>query len=436
MKSGKIVRYVLFSFFLIALSCSFWSTEIRAFQFDRLDGSVEKKYISELNIKNWFSGEYQNSIDEYCALNNHLSPFFIKLNNQLNYSLFTKLSVDQCIIGKDMFLFHSIYVNTYYGRDFIGEEKLREYVQKMKFLQDTLQKLNKEFIYIQAPGKASHFAEYIPDSLKNGSTTVTNYVVLSKLLKEYNINHIDFVPYFFKLKDTSAYPLFTQTGIHWSRYAVSLAMDSINNMVEKQTKADLPDLYWDHIEVGIAKDEDKDIESILNLMWPMSNIQYGYPELKFESHENKDTPRVLMVGDSYLGHLYYRQFYDSYDSSSQFWYYNSSILSYKWRDKIHKQQLDQIEAFKNSDVIIVGCTEHNIEGRSWDFVDKFYSYYKYGIENTQDEIDFMKRADSLKAIISSDTKYLSEIEMISQTQKISMDSAWTVKSLWMTQAKK
>ena len=174
MKSGKIVRYILFSFFLIALSCSFWSAEIRAFQFDRLDGSVEKKYISELNFLNWFSGEYQNSIDEYWALNNHLTPFFIKLNNQLNYSLFTKLSVDQCIIGDEMFLFHKIYVNTYYGRDFIGEEKLVEYVKKMKFLQDTLQKLNKEFIYIQAPGKASHFSEYIPDSLKKGSTTVTN----------------------------------------------------------------------------------------------------------------------------------------------------------------------------------------------------------------------------------------------------------------------
>lgn len=436
MKSGKIVRNILFSIFLIALSSSFWSTEIRAFQFDRLDGSVDKKYISELNFSNWFSGEYQNSIDEYWALNNHLTPFFIKLNNQLNYSLFTKLSVDQCIIGDEMFLFHKIYVNTYYGRDFIGEEKLVEYVQKMKFLQDTLQKMNKEFIYVQAPGKASHFSEYIPDSLKKGSTTVTNYVVLSKLLKEYNINHIDFVPYFFQLKGTSIYPLFTQTGIHWSRYAVALAMDSINNLIEKQQKIDLPDLYWDKVEVGIAKDEDKDVESILNLLWPMSDRQYGYPDLKFESRNNKVTPRVLMVGDSYIGNLYHRQFYNSYDSSSQFWYYNTSIFSYKWKDKIHKQQLDQIAALENSDVIILGRTEHNIEGRTWSFIDKYYNYYKYGIKKTQNEINFMKRADSLKIVINSDSKYLSEIEMISQTQKISMDSASTVKSLWLAQSKK
>ena len=401
----------------------------------KLAGSYENKTASALTIPNWFSAEYQKSVEEHIVLNNCLSPLFIRVHNQIDYTCFNKLHMALGVLGKNKYLFEQGYINAYYGADFVGEEKLREYVRKMKFVQDTLQKLGKEFIFIQAPGKASFYPEYIPDSLLRKTTDQTNYYVLRKLLDEYNINYIDFRAHILTMKKTSPYPLYTETGIHWSKYAMALVMDSINNFVEQRRKIDIPDIYWKEIDMELSHYEDNDIEGALNLLFPMSMTKYAYPNLQFESHKNKTVPKVLMIGDSYLANLFWGHFFESYDSTSQYWFYNKTILRNHNDTRLHRSQVNVIDIINKDDIIILGGTEPNIKRLGFDFIDKTYAYYKDGITRMPFEDEFAKKLQAYKKDVKEKGEYQSEIQRISEEQKVSLDSACAIKCIWLVEEK-
>lgn len=428
MKFGNSIRKILFGIVLLGLSCAIWQNYVPIFNIKKLDGSIKEDEHVPLNWKNWFSADYQLYVEKHIVLNNALSPFFIRVNNQIDYSLFDQLHISGGILGKENYLFDQEYINAYHGKDFVGEDVLRKYVEKIKFVQDTLRKLNKEFIYIQAPGKASYFPEYLPDSMSRKEADLSNYNRLSKLLIEYKINHIDFKPFFLKSKSTSEYPLFTQTGIHWSKYATGIVMDSINNFIEGTMKLNLPEVYWDEVELDYAKHDDADMEVVLNLLFKLSPTKYAYPKLKFEARENKDVPVVMMIGDSYMGNLYWGHFYESFDLKSQFWYYNTSVYSPGFSGKVHKYQLDEMECLKKSDIIILGSNEPNIKGVSWGFIDNAYNYFHNGNQVDLKRKDFMRRVDSCKAVIGEDELY--KAEDLAKEQHISIDSAKTVLSIW------
>ena len=318
-------------------------------------------------------------------------------------------------------------IDSYYGRDFFGEDTLRLYVEKMKFIQDTLRKLNKEFIYIQCPGKASFFPEYIPDSLKGDVSDMNNYIVLVKLLKEYHVNFIDFKPYFLTNKNKSPYPLFTHTGIHWSKYSSYKVADSINNFIETSLKLDLPEFYYNDIEIDKARNEDDDLEHTMNLLFRVSNMKYGYPIIQKETSENKDLPMVLMVGDSYLGSLYSGvDFFEYFNPKSQYWFYNLYVYSLSRPERMHHYQFDQNEIIAQSNIVIVGCTEPNIIGTSWGFINETYGYYKFGYKMLDNPLrkNFMAKVDSCKSVLIA-----SQIEQAIEDVKghnISIDSAKTI----------
>jgi hypothetical protein len=258
------LKYILFINILVWLSCPIWHNFIFIFDFQDIEGLDKKSEPANFNFKNWISADYQLSVEKYLINHNPISPFFVRLKNQIDYSLFEEINISNGIVCKDFYLFQKDYIDAYVGTDFIGKESLRAYVEKMKFVQDTLQRLHKEFIYVQAPDKATFYPEFLPDSIQQKVTNQTNYNELNKLIVEYKINYIDFVPYFLKAKKTSEYPLFTQTGIHWSIYSTVLVMDSLNRYIERNMNIDIPNIYYDDIEVGYARLGDADLEGMSN----------------------------------------------------------------------------------------------------------------------------------------------------------------------------
>jgi hypothetical protein len=424
------LKYVLFINILVWLSCPIWHNFIFIFDFQDIEGLDKKSEPANFNFKNWISADYQLSVEKYLINHNPISPFFIRLKNQIDYSLFEEINISNGIVCKDFYLFQKDYIDAYVGTDFIGKESLRAYVEKMKFVQDTLQRLHKEFIYIQAPDKATFYPEFLPDSIQQKVTNQTNYNELNKLIVEYKINYIDFVPYFLKAKKTSEYPLFTQTGIHWSIYSTVLVMDSLNRYIERNMNIDIPNIYYDDIEVGYARLGDADLEGMSNLLFTISDIKYGYPNYKFEPRENKDAPYVTLISDSYLGGLYWGNWFQSFNKESQFWFYNKSMYSLVDRDRIHKYQLDQNAIINKSDIVIVSCNKPNIRGTSWDFIDEMYDYYKYGkrVVDNEVRVEFLRRVDSCKVKLSDSE--ISKAGKYMESQNVSLDSAKVIYSIW------
>jgi len=373
-EAPRKIRVLLFMAIMLLFMAPFVENKFHFSKLKPLSGAItepEKKYFS---MKDWFSGEYQKQEETYLNESFGFRSFFVRLNNQIAYSLFKTTSAKNVVIGKNGMLFEENYIRAYYGRDFVGNDSIQHRMQKLKFIQDTLQKLNKSLILIFAPGKASFFPELIPDSCLSEKST-TNYDVHIKLAKEYGLNYIDFNSYFIEHKNNTPYPLYPQCGIHWSHYGACLVADSIIRYMEALRKIDMPNLFWTEVEMSDPKDEDNDIGDGMNLFYGLKPYKLAYPNLQMQSESGKTKPSVLVVADSYYWGMYKFGISDAF-GNNHFWFYDKEVYPESYKTGLKVDQLNLGEQISHHDVIIIMATQPTLPDLGWGFIEKLYGYYK------------------------------------------------------------
>jgi lipopolysaccharide export LptBFGC system permease protein LptF len=383
------IRGVLFFFILILFVIPLVQDKFKFIKLEPLKGAfseTEKKYFS---FKNWFSGEYQVQEEKYLNESFGFRNIFVRLNNQLAFNLFNKAKANSVIIGKNNYLFEENYIKAYNGTDFIGIDSIKHRMQKLKFVYDTLSKLNKSIIMIFAAGKGTFYPEYFPDKYKT-KKGITNYEIHLKLAQEYGLNYIDFNKYFIDNKYKSKYPLYPQYGIHWSNYGSALAADSIIRFIEKTRKIDMPNLFWTKIDKDYAKDVDYDIGDGMNLLFRLKSQLMATPKIQFESDNGKTKPTVLVVSDSYYWGMYGFGINRAF-SKDHFWYYNKQIYPESYQSTTDASQLDLKEQIEKHEVFIIMATEANLPDLGWGFIENMYDFFKGIRKKTQFDIEFQKK---------------------------------------------
>ena len=199
--------------------------------------------------------------------------------------VFNKPRASGVNIGKNKYLYRELY-KAYHGTDYIGYDSIMNRMQRLKYVQDTLSKLDKNIILIFAAGKGSFYPEYFPDEYITEKKT-TNYETHLQLAQQLGISHIDFNSYFIENKSKSPYPLYPQYGIHWSYYGMCLAADSIIRYIENARNIDMPNLYWDQIEITQPKKGDYDIADGMNLLVKLKTFNMAYLTLNFNQIRQK-----------------------------------------------------------------------------------------------------------------------------------------------------
>jgi hypothetical protein len=216
----------LLGFFILIAQHFFHFSKVR-----KLQGAFIPKEQPILTSSNWFSGNYQDSLSIYLNENIGFRNYFVRLNNQIAFSLFDFARANGVVVGKENFLYERNYIRAYLGKDYIGEAAIAEKVRKLEKIQDRLKKRDIELIVVFAPGKGSFYPEYIPtDQVPSENNNYKTYV---RLLNNTPINLIDFNKWFRKKKGTTVAPLYPKTGIHWSRFGELMAADSLLKYIDK-----------------------------------------------------------------------------------------------------------------------------------------------------------------------------------------------------------
>ncbi|MCF8299042.1 MAG: hypothetical protein K9J13_15950, partial [Saprospiraceae bacterium] len=84
MKSEKN-KNTLFLIIILLLILPFFQEQTSFFKIKELKGSFEKDSLPELNIKDYYSGKFQENFNNYLEENIGFRPFFIRVNNQIDY---------------------------------------------------------------------------------------------------------------------------------------------------------------------------------------------------------------------------------------------------------------------------------------------------------------------------------------------------------------
>ena len=89
-----------------------------------LSGDFTNAPDVEFSWAKWIDGSYQKGKADFC--NDHLGfrPDLLRLNNQIDFSLFGECHAVWTLLGTHQCLFQAPYIEAYYGRDFVGYKSI------------------------------------------------------------------------------------------------------------------------------------------------------------------------------------------------------------------------------------------------------------------------------------------------------------------------
>lgn len=335
-----------------------------------LQGMLSEPVQPRLGFETWFSGEFQHQTETYVKEKFGFRSTFIRLNNQIEFSLFRKAKANSVVIGKENYLYEENYIKAYYGQDFLGQDSIQSFMNILHELQESLALQNKTLLVVYAAGKGSFFPEYFPeDWLDSNKVGTTNHKSMVKIGKELGLNQIDFNSYFVEQKDKTPYPLYPQYGIHWSHYGVCLVMDSMIKRLEHLRKIDMPDFTWTETRLEQPHDYDYDIGDGLNLLFRLPSFDMAYPKLKLVEKPGQTKPSLLMIADSYYWDMYESGFREVL-GNHHFWFYNREIHP-ALPGSPTPADLDLEKVIAEHDVIVLMATEATLSKLGWGWVERW-----------------------------------------------------------------
>jgi hypothetical protein len=372
--SVKQFRFLLFVLLMFLLITPLIQSKTNIIKLNPLKGAIVEPENAKFSFKDWFAGDYQPKKEEYLNSAFGFRSFFVRINNQIAFNLFNQAKANGVIIGKKNYLYEENYIKAYYGNDFIGRDSIENRFRKLKFITDTLSKLDKNLITIFAAGKGSFYPEYFPEKYKTekGETNLEWHV---RLAEEYGLNYIDFNSYFLENKNTSKYPLYPEHGIHWSNYGTCLVADSIIHYIERIRNINMPELEWDNVRMDKASGVDYDIADGMNLLFRLNGQKLAYPEIYWKSDSTNVKPSVLVISDSFYWEMFNFGISNAF-SKSHFWFYNKQIYPDSYEKPITTDDVDLMKEIENHDVIIILGTEATMPGYGWGFIENCFSLFQ------------------------------------------------------------
>ena len=375
-KLGSNTKHIIFYLVLFLLFLPIIQQTTHFIKLTPLKGDIQVLDSPAFSFDAWFNGTYAIQKEEYCNQSFGLRSFFVRIYNQLYYTLFKVVNAKDVVIGKNNYLYEKNYIRAYLGEDFVGQEEIQKKVIKLQKICDTLKTKNIQLIVVLAPGKGSFYPEYIPEKHDLTRKKITNYEAYVSSLKNTRINVIDFHSWFIKMKPLSPYPLFPKNGIHWSHYGQLLAADSVVKYIySKNNSPKKPNILIKKIEKSNHMSySDDDIEQGMNLLFNIDDLYMGYPLFSFE---NTDFPqlKVLTIADSYYWGMFNFGLSKDLFNDGQFWYYNKQVYPDSYNKPIVVSDLDMIESVEKNNVILLLSTDANLYKFAFGFIDQLYDEY-------------------------------------------------------------
>ncbi len=427
-KKYATIKGLLLGIIFICLCLPLFQDILNLYKEAPLKGAITQKLNPEFNINNWLTGDYQEKKETFLNESFGFRKLIYRFHNQINYFLFKKSSANGVIIGNNNFLFEMDYISAYYGDDYIGDSSMSKRIEMLKFVSDTLEKINKKLVLVFAPGKASFFPEHIPKKYRTESK-ITNFTSFIEKCRTNNINFVDFKSYFIDQKEKSDYSLFPKYGVHWSYYASCIAADSMISYFEAIMKIDMPDIFWNNVKKQKAHGTDIDLLKGMNLLFDFRLDTLGYPDIVFEDDSGKVLPSVLVISDSFFWQMYDFGIKNVF-SECHFWYFNREIYPESFYTKKETIYTNLMDEFNKHDIIVLMASEARLYDFGWGFIERANDLFKGVKVERQYSTEFMDKVNTLKQYIKSDKEWMSAIKAKAAAQGISVETVLTGDAIW------
>ena len=376
----SLVKYVLFALTAGLLFASMLQKWFQWWEFEPLNGAVVEQPMPKLDFSSYKNGRFQQQTEGHLKQNFGYREPMIRFYNQYLWDFFHKTPVEggQVVFGKDDWMYEPWVVNDYYQRQYLQYASdstematiLADEVKRVYLLQQILEPYGVHLFACMVPSKDLVYPEYLPEDTDTTEVSKISARFFNEM--EYTrlgVNHLNLENYFLAIKDTSDFLLFPKTGTHWSRYASLYAADTLIRYMEHLGNVNIRNLVIGPRELDDPRDNDDDLESLMNLLRPIQKPKCYYAYTTTDGDTTAARPKMIVVGDSFWWNIALQIPVAETFSSTPYWYYNSTI----YYDKAY-QSVDEVNLVD--------------ELLSSDFISLFYSStQQYRLNN-----DFTKKA--------------------------------------------
>ncbi|MGZ4048577.1 MAG: alginate O-acetyltransferase AlgX-related protein [Bacteroidia bacterium] len=360
----KIKYNILFAFLLLCLLFHLAFSPLNIIKDKALDGYYKVPEKVELNLSNYFSRKFQDSLDKGINYQFGLSPGFTRIHHQIEYSCFDHIFVRDVYKGKNGYLFR--YCPGCISDNEFDAAYINNFANRFLKIQDSLKAAGKNIVWIIAPDKNMVYPEFLPDNAPKTKSINGYYWSLKKVFAEKKINVIDFNELAAKEKEKYPFPVFYKGGVHWSHSYAARCFDSICRYLSTTTAISIQNTFKDRVTEH-PWSPDIDMEYAANLLAPIKDAFYYTSVISKSNAKNK---KILIVGDSFCHAWMWNKWYqECFDAGSEFWYYNREVnaMDNSFKRKVdHKNAKKEISKF---DTFIVVFSAGNAEYLDYGFTD-------------------------------------------------------------------
>lgn len=350
-----------------------YAREKEFYQDAQLKGVFKDDTLPDMSIESWFSGSYQTTFDQALKFQIPFRPYFVRTSNQYAYHLFNKAKANGVKVGKKGYLYGQHYLDAYNSDDFIGDSLILDRAHKLEQIRNWLKAQGKELVFVQAPGKAYYYPEYLRKEWISHQEKNLNYLRYKQAFESYNIPYFDVQQWLLQFKDSMAHQVYPKTGIHWSVYAEHLVMDSLNRIIEQQLDTTLT--RWDMVKVDTLKeprDTDADIEDGMNLLYPIKKEHFLYPSIALK--EKNQIPATV-ISDSFFWNIFANALAQNSLLPLDFLFYFDDYRSSEHMGSKPMDSYDLKAGIERSNVFVIICTDAKLSDTPWGFLEAMEEHY-------------------------------------------------------------
>ena len=339
-----------------------------------LDGAFVEAKKPVITPKTLFNETAQDSLMTWCTEQTGFRKPMIRLNNQLLYSAFGKVSAIGPVKGNDDYTFiEESYIISYTGETYLGNETIEKNTRQIKLIQDMLRTKGITLLPVFVLGKASYYPELIPEKYIAKRHETNNYQEYLKAFDEQGVEMIDFNRWLCARKGSEAHPIYCNLSAHWTVYAASLAMDSLVHYMENKTQQEQAHFHIEGFDTTYLMNQDDDLYRMMNLLLPMKHNTIDQPKFGFTEGYK---PRVLAISDSYWWTVYAWNVAlpQNLFRPGDFWFYNKTV--YPERTPIQNvESVDYKQEIEDQEFVLLVCTEATNHLWPYGFIERYLSGY-------------------------------------------------------------
>jgi hypothetical protein len=261
--------------------------------------------VQELWSNPSYFEEYERHVNDTFGFRD----FFIRLRNQIQYSLFG--DSNQVVLGDDGWLADKSSLEVQQPAvDQLTDTQWTRLADRMLRFQGILEKRGIKLFVIPIPLKNTVYPELSPVYTAQ-RPVVTGYERFRRLLVE---NRLPFVDTFAVLTDKKrSYPVYYKTDMHWNMYgAASVAAETVNELGREMHR----DVHWRYQNRVVIQPMKGGVENaVLATFWPLPDnaptvldrsddcgktVFRGAYAISVNRCSSKTLPATMMIGNSFM----------------------------------------------------------------------------------------------------------------------------------------